>query len=114
MEEKEVLNEEKTEEVSGGRHYAKGSRLLSPEKVEELMKSAVRLDSASRHELPKEFLTQVSGGMGWEDEEEDGECPYCGGPTYLYYNNGEWVCFCKMCYRTLWGSDFWLYPDDFD
>ena len=36
MEEKKVLNEEKIEAVTGGRHYAGRPKLLSPEKKEEL------------------------------------------------------------------------------
>lgn len=111
MEEKKILNEEETGKVSGGRHYVKGSKMLTPEQKEELMKSSVSLDSLSRRELPKEYLTQVSGGMDDEEEEED-ECPYCGGMIKVYYDFGEWVFYCSSCSRIIAGSDFWTAPDD--
>ena len=115
MEEKKVLNEEKIEAVTGGRHYAGRPKLLSPEKTEELMKSSVRLNEVSGLKLPRELLKLVSGGVRMEDdEEEEGDCPYCGGSTRLFYNGGEWVVYCSECSRIIAGSDFWLYPDDDD
>lgn len=119
MEEKKELNEEKIAEASGGRHYAKGSKLLSPEKKEELMKSSVMPKKTSMEKLPKDFLAKVSGGMYTEDEEEEDdeedECPYCGGPLRLYYqDNSNWVFYCAWCSRIIGGSDFWLWGDDDD
>ena len=40
---------------------------LDPAKLEELLQSAVRLDSLSKNELPKELLAKVAGGS--EEEE---------------------------------------------
>ena len=113
MEEKKVLKEEETKEVSGGRHYVRGSKLLPPEKKEELLKSSVGLDFSSRHELPKEYLDVVAGGM-YDDEDEEDCCPWCGGPIKLFMDCGEWVFYCAWCSRIMMGSDFWLYGDDED
>lgn len=117
IEEKKALIDESIEEVSGGRYLSgrylssKELKTLSPETKENLMKSATRLDSLSRRELPKELLTQISGGTGDEDEDYESGCPYCGGPVYLYWGNGEWVFYCGWCSRIIAGSDFWTDPD---
>ena len=111
MEDKKVLNDEKIEEVSGGRRYVKEPRILSPEKKEELMKSSVTLNAASRSELPKELLTQIAGGDIFMDAGDI--CPYCGGPVEMYYGGYDnWLFYCGWCSRTLAGSDFWLEDDE--
>ena len=64
MEEKKVLNEEETEEVSGGRYlFAEGIAALDPAKKEELAKRWPNLASSpAGKEIPKELLDTVSGG----------------------------------------------------
>ena len=68
---------------------------LDPAKLEELLQSAVRLDSLSKNELPKELLAKVAGGS--EEEEVYGICPRCGGTLYyIQYPDGYYI-FCRDC-----------------
>ena len=64
MEEKEVLNQENIEEVSGGRYlFKEGFASFDPAKKEELAKRWPNLvSSPAGQEIPKELLDAVSGG----------------------------------------------------
>ena len=79
MEEKKVLNEEKVEEVSGGRHYAEKNPHLNFESKEAFLESVKKLPPLSGKipkELPKELLDKVSGGSVFGGELDDWDMDY--------------------------------------
>ena len=78
---------------------------LDPAAKEELMKSAVRLDSVSKDELPKELLAKVYGGS--DEEVVYGICPKCGGILYYvaYPDGFGYTIFCRDCGYT--SDGFW-------
>ncbi|MCR5090457.1 MAG: hypothetical protein K6C08_13215 [Oscillospiraceae bacterium] len=69
MEEKKALNDEKIEEVSGGRRlFAEQFAALDPAKKEELAKRWPNFAaSLANKEIPREFLDAVSGGEMTEE-----------------------------------------------
>ena len=101
------INEEKAEEVSGGRYLsAKEFAGLDPEKKKEYLRTAKKLDPKSI-EIPKELLDKVSGGYYDDDEylfEVWDQCHRCG--AYLYGHICEYgfidYFVCKAC------GDFYL------
>ena len=90
MEEKKDLNEEKMEEVSGGRKLtAKEFSALDPAKKEEFLRTAKKL-SLKNGEIPKELLNAVSGGDEAGDLVEVYEhCPNCGAFMYGFLPEGQ-------------------------
>ncbi len=109
MEEKKVLNDEKIEEVTGGRCLsAKEFAGLDPEKKKEYLRTARKLDRKSV-KIPVELLEKVSGGYYDDDEwlfEVWDRCRRCG--SYLYGQMCEDCYFdyfvCKAC-----GDFYWNY-----
>ena len=75
MEEKKVLNEEKVEEVSGGRYLAgKEFARIDLSSKEAFLKSVKKLPPLSGEtskELPRELLDKVSGGSVFGGELDD-------------------------------------------
>ena len=94
MEEKKVLNEEETKEVSGGRYLAerylarKEFAGLSSADKEAILERVEKLDLKSG-EIPREFLDAVSGGGLTGGELDEVDMLQLDLTIYLYQNSGR-------------------------
>ena len=106
MEEKKILEEENIEKATGGRHYAFDKKKwpwLDANRVEEMQKSALRLDLVPPEKLPPKLLDDVSGGGNLVYHRS--RCPFCGANTfYSSDSTGAWIVHCKGCARVIEAS----------
>ena len=108
MEEKKVLKDEKIEEVTGGRHYAKAWPNLDLTSKKAFLESVKKLEPKSG-EIPKEFLDTVSGGSVFGGELDDWDTDYLNTCISDYKNNGfsleetlGYMSFCNLSNEALW------------
>ena len=107
MENKKPIEEAFIEKITGGRHYAhdlverfKGLDKLAKiplREKDELMKSAVSVDSLPKEELPAKLLDKVAGGVN-DDDWYLATCPNCRSHTfYTIDTGGSWMLMCLQC-----------------
>ena len=87
MEEKKVLNEEKTEEVSGGRVLCEREFTGLDLTDKEAFLEGVKKLKPKSGEIPKELLDTVSGGSVYEGELDDWDMNYLDGCITFYKNH---------------------------
>ena len=73
---------------------------LDPAKIEQLRKTAVKLNSVSKDALPKEILAKVSGG----NIEDESTCPVCGGDLCVA-QDPETGCYAFFCFDCGFGGE---------
>ena len=77
------------------RRMDKNLQKLAPAKIEQLRKTAVKLNSMSKNALPKEVLAKISGG----DIDDQSSCPVCGGDLCVAQDpeTGRYAFYCFDC-----------------